>query len=162
MTYARISTTLAPGAPGGYLLEQVGHPATLALSLWSDLGGDLEPGGLEVVEEWSGRADGTEPTVALLLTFDGPLSPAAYDAARFAARERVLPALAQVDGLVRMYALWDPATRSATAVHLAVSMDALEEAGRAVNATELLPGEDPALLPGPDRAVAYRIVGRSS
>lgn len=160
MTFARISPTLPPEAPGGYLLEQVGHPATLALSLWSDRGD--RGGDLEIVDDWSGKAAGAEPTVALVLTFDGPLSPAAYDAARFAARERVLPALAQVDGLVRMYALWDPATRSATAVHLAVSMDALEEAGRAVNSTELLPGEDPALLPGPDRAVAYRIVRSAS
>jgi hypothetical protein len=29
--------------------------------------------------------------------------------------------------------------------------------GRVVNATTLLPGEDPALLPGPDRSTAYRV-----
>jgi hypothetical protein len=155
MTYARISPSLptdTPGFLGGYLLEQVGHPTALALSLWKD------GAALEVVDDWPGPAAGTEPTVALLLSFDGPLSPAAYDAAQFAARERVQPALTGVPGLVRLLALWQPDTRSVTVVQLAVSMDALEDAGRAVNSTELLPGEDPALLPGPDRAVAYRIV----
>jgi hypothetical protein len=154
MTYARISSDLPPESPGflgGYVLEQVGHPATLALSLWKD-GADLE-----VVDDWSGPAAGTDPAVALFLTFDGPLSPAAYDAARFAARERVYPALAEVPGSVRLLALWQPDTRSVTVVHLALSMDALEDAGRVVNSTELLPGEEPALLPGPDRAVAYRV-----
>src|SRR5947207_3212490 len=50
MTYARISSQLPPGSPGflgGYLLEQVGHPATLALPLWKD------GAGLEVVDDWS-------------------------------------------------------------------------------------------------------------
>jgi hypothetical protein len=160
MTYARINSDLPPESPGflgGYVLEQVGHPATLTLSLWKD---STE---LEVVDDWSGPAAGAEPVVALFLTFDGPLSPAAYDAARFAARERVQPALAGVPGHIRLLALWRPDTRSVTVVHLAVSMDALEDAGRAVRSTELLPGEDPALLPGPDRAVAYRVtnvVGR--
>ncbi len=154
MTHARISPSLPPEGPGflgGYLLQQVGHPATLALSLWKD-GGDLE-----VLDDWAGQAAGTEPEAALLLTFDGPLSPAAYDAARFAARERVQPALAGVPGLVRLLALWEPGARSVTVIHLAVSIDALEDAGRAVTGTTLLPGEDPALLPGPDRAVAYRV-----
>jgi hypothetical protein len=100
MTYARISADLPPESPGflgGYVLQQVGHPATLTLSLWKD-GADLE-----VVDDWSGPAAGTEPAVALLLTFDGPL---------------------------------------------AASMDALEDAGRVVNSTELLPGEDPRCCPG--------------
>ncbi len=154
MTYARISPSLpsdAPGLLGGYLLEQVGHPHALALSLWKD-GGDLE-----VIDDWSGPSAGTEPVAALLLSFDGPVSPAAYEAARFAARERVWPALAEVPGVVRLLALWEPVARSVTVVHLAVTLDALEDAGRAVAGTTLLPGEDPALLPGPDRAVAYRV-----
>jgi hypothetical protein len=42
-------------------------------------------------------------------------------------------------------------------VHLAESVEALEAAARAVNASALLPDEDPALLTGPDRSEVYRV-----
>jgi hypothetical protein len=40
---------------------------------------------------------------------------------------------------------------------IAVSLDALAAIEQAVNGTELLPGEDPALLPGPDGACINQI-----
>jgi hypothetical protein len=43
-------------------------------------------------------------------------------------------------------------------VILAESMDAFDAAAQAIMSTELLPGEDPALLGGPDRISFYRLV----
>ena len=43
-------------------------------------------------------------------------------------------------------------------VILAESMDAFDAAGQAIMSTELLPGEDPALLGGPDHISFYRLV----
>jgi len=37
-------------------------------------------------------------------------------------------------------------------------MAVLEDVGTAVNSTALLPGEDPALLTGPDRVDIHRVV----
>ena len=43
-------------------------------------------------------------------------------------------------------------------VILAESMDTFDAAQQAIMSTELLPGEDPALLTGPDRISFYRLV----
>ena len=37
-------------------------------------------------------------------------------------------------------------------------MDALKRGFELISSTELLPGEDPALLPGPDRVEVYEVV----
>jgi hypothetical protein len=156
MMYARLAAQAAtpPGFHTGYLLEQVGIGRSVLLSFW-DRGTEDDH---EVVDDWSGAAAGAEPAVAGVIYFDGPLSPAAVDAGRRAGRERIQPALAEVPGLIRQVTLWQPVHRSITVVGLAESMEVLEATARVVNSTELLPGEDPALLPGPDRGEAYRIV----
>ena len=43
-------------------------------------------------------------------------------------------------------------------VILAESMEAFDAAQQAIMSTELLPGEDPVLLTGPDRISFYRLV----
>jgi len=43
-------------------------------------------------------------------------------------------------------------------LHLAESREAIAGVTRAVTTTPLLPGEDPALLPGPDRVRPYRVL----
>ena len=43
-------------------------------------------------------------------------------------------------------------------VILAESMDVFDVASQAIMSTKLLPGEDPALLGGPDRISFYRLV----
>ena len=48
---------------------------------------------------------------------------------------------------------------SSVIVTLATSVETLDAAQRAVMATELTPGEDPALLPGPDRVEIHRVTG---
>jgi hypothetical protein len=47
--------------------------------------------------------------------------------------------------------LWDAERRALVVFAFATSMDALDASGRTANSTELLPGEDPALLTGPTR-----------
>jgi hypothetical protein len=163
MMYTRLAAAAAtppeklagePGFLAAYLLEKVGLGQPEVLSFWAQSTATDH----EVVDDWSGPAAGKPPTAALVLHFDGPLSPAAYAAGQRAGRDRIQPALAAVPGIVRLVSLWQPQDRSVSVVNLAESMDALEAGSRAANSTTLLPGEDPALLPGPDRVEAYRVV----
>jgi hypothetical protein len=111
----------------------------------------------EVDADEPGSAAGEEPAAAFLGEFDGPLSPARVEAAHFAGTERLAPVLRTVPGLVRALVLWQPTERRMAVLHLATSVPALEAVGEAVMSTELLPGEDPELLPGPDRITLLRV-----
>jgi len=111
----------------------------------------------EVDADESGRAAGEEPSVAFLGEFDGPLSPARLEAARVAGSERIGPVLRTLPGLVRLLVLWHPTERRMVVLHLATSTAVLEAVGAAVMSTKLLPGEDPELLPGPDRVTMPRV-----
>ncbi|GAA2418292.1 hypothetical protein GCM10010191_31260 [Actinomadura vinacea] len=108
---------------------------------------------------YAGPDSARAPGAAVLLFFDGPRDVDWMDSALFAQRERIAPALRTVPGFVQGFALWDPEARSCAVVNLAVSLEALARTEKAVNSTELLPGEDPALLSGPDRAVVHRVSG---
>jgi len=115
----------------------------------------------EVDVDEPGQAAGGQPAAAFLGEFDGPLSPARVEAARVAGTERIGPVLRTIPGLVRMMVLWHPTERRMAVLHLATSVEALHAVGDAVMSTKLLPGEDPELLPGPDRlsvlsVAAYR------
>jgi hypothetical protein len=157
MTYGKLQAAAPEDlatVPGTdvYLLEQLGHGKTTILAVGADVTG------AEVVDDWAGAAAGADPKAASIVYFDGPLSPAAYAAAERGARDRIMPALRHVPGVIRLVALWDPAARSVTAVMLGDSLEALEEAARVIRSTTLLPDEDPALLPGPDRGDMYRVI----
>jgi hypothetical protein len=157
MTYGKLQVAVpedlatVPGTDA-YLLEQLGHGKTTILTIGPDVTG------AEVIDDWAGSAAGADPKAASIVYFDGPLSPAAYAAAEHGGRDRIMPALRHVAGLIRLVTLWDPAARSMTAIMLGDSLEALEEAARVVNSTTLLPDEDPALLPGPDRGDMHRVI----
>jgi hypothetical protein len=176
--YARLQTTRNvpdvfdaeghPGSAGLFLLEQIGIGWSATMTLWhtrQDAVRERRPIAshsddvYEVEEDWPGVAAGERPEVATLLYFDGPLSAARLEAARWSGRERILPAVRDLPGRVRSLVLFDPAEAKVALVTLATSMPALEGIGQAVRNTELLPGEDPALLPGPDRFEVCRVVG---
>lgn len=93
---------------------------------------------------------------AQLTCFDGPRSDEQVAAADFAGRERLAPAITAVPGIVGGYVLRGP-DNSAIVMMLAETEDALRDAQRAAMSTELLPGEDPALLAGPDRVEIFCI-----
>lgn len=157
MTYGKLQAAApedlatVPGTDA-YLLEQLGHGKTTILTIGADVTG------AEVVDDWAGAAAGADPKAASIVYFDGPMSPAVHAAAERGGRDRIMPALLPVPGLIRLVTLWDPAARSVTVIMLADSLEALEEAARVVNSTTLLPDEDPALLPGPDRGDMHRVV----
>ena len=94
---------------------------------------------------------------AQLTYFDGPRTPEQVAAADFGARERIQPALSKLGHHFRVFLLRRD-DGSEVVVSIADTKDALLDAQKAIMSTELLPGEDPALLPGPDRIDLYPVV----
>jgi len=150
--FAKIEhTDQIPGdAAVAHLMTEIGTGRHVVVSLHDD-GGDYT-----VQDHWSGSAADEEPSAVSLVHFDGPLSEARQTAAARAFEERIKPALAQVPGHVGTILLAGPAD-SFVVVAMATSLEALEAGGVAVNSTELLPDEDPALLTGPDRFFVHRV-----
>ncbi|MFE9642716.1 hypothetical protein ACFYO0_00860 [Streptomyces sp. NPDC006365] len=165
--------TSHPGLDGvadGYVLEEVGRSRTTVVSLWPTQAGARAAAAAgvlgatvvrdevyQVEEDIPGPAAADEPGAAALLDFDGPQGPARIAAARRAFHNRLGPVLRQTPGLVRVLVLWQPETCAHVVLTIAVSLPALADIGKAVDTTQLLPGEDPALLPGPDRAAINQI-----
>ena len=93
---------------------------------------------------------------AQLTYFDGPRTPEQLAAADFAGRERILPAISRLGHSLRVYLLRRH-DGSEIVMVIADSEQALLDAQKAIMGTTLLPGEDPALLPGPDRIELYPV-----
>src|SRR5664279_3857759 len=88
---------------------------------------------------------------AQIMYFDGPRSPELVAASERAGKERVTPA-ALADDEVR-------AAHHATYVLRQPDGEAvLDRAEKVIRSAPLLPGEDPALLPRPDRVVRCPVV----
>jgi hypothetical protein len=132
---------------------------TQADQLTVTLSGEHRDGSHTVLHDVAGPAGGTIPAAANVLYFDGPATDAAFAAADFAYRERIAPAFRVAPGAVRSLVLFDPVRRATVVVSTAVDAPALEALGQAIGGQELLPGEDVALLPGPDR-VGFHPVAR--
>ena len=94
---------------------------------------------------------------AQLTYFDGPRTPEKVAASDFGGRERIQPAVSKLGHHFRVYVLRRD-DGSEIVVSIAESKDALLAAQKAIMSTELLPGEDPALLTGPDRIDLYPVV----
>ena len=142
-----------PGFVGGYALALIGPPCGLFVTLWDDAAVAPDPAveNYVVDGEWVGRDGGAAPAAASIASFDGPISPELEAAAAFGAEHRVIPAIVAVPGTVYGFAMWDPDLGRVTSP----PVDAIEAVGRAVNATELLPGEDrPAARPGSRRGLS--------
>lgn len=161
--YARMGRTEegTAGAVEVLTLHRLAGADELVLSRWPDAG----QAAAEPAAEWYEIEDDrpcadrdARPAVAGVIRFDGPMSEPLHAAALRAGLERIGPCLAAQPGIVRTLALWQPELRRMLAVTLAVSVEALEAAQHAVMSTELLPGEDPALLPGPDSVDLYRVM----
>lgn len=117
----------------------------------------LDATAYRVVETHVGTAAGLAPESAALTCFDRPMSPAEAQAAERAGRERLWPAVRDVPGLVSVHVL-SGTDRSMLVLALATGVETHEATQRAIFATELLPGEDPALLREPDRVHVDRVV----
>ncbi|MFJ7218744.1 hypothetical protein [Amycolatopsis sp. NPDC098790] len=97
---------------------------------------------------------------AQVTAFDGPRSADQSAAELRAGRERIWPAVRGIDGVGTTYVLLAE-DRALLVLGLAASIEAIERTREAIDGTELLPGEDPALLPGPDRVDLHRVLHAS-
>ena len=168
-----------PGFAGVHLLMQIGTRQGLALTLWNSRA-DAEaapertqavlgprPFSLamdevyDIVQVAPGTAAPEQATVGKVSWFDGPRSAVENEAARRAGDERIRPAVENVPGFVMTYVLVRPEDSALVIVELATSTEVLDRMADAVFSTSLLPGEDPALLNGPDRVELYRLEGQS-
>ena len=98
---------------------------------------------------------------AQIMYYDGPRSPEVVAAAERAGRERVTPA-ALADDTVRAthhatYVLRPP-DGSEIVIVVVDDEASLDRAREVIASAPLLPGEDPALLPQPDRIVRCPVV----
>jgi hypothetical protein len=156
------------GLLGSITFRQLAGPAALCLTLWdteasaTGFSGSRAalavPAGeiYQVIENEEGPAADQAPAVARLLYFDGPRAPEQVAAADFAGRQRIWPAIRDLAGLTGICVLRGH-DLGYIVVTLATSVETLDAAQQAVMATTLLPGEDLALLPGPDRIEIHHV-----
>jgi hypothetical protein len=169
---ADLSTRIAGrrGLLGCINLQQLAGPTAVRLTLWDTENSTAEfigtraqfgsPAGAlcKVGEYEQGPAGAHAASHARLLYFDGPRTPEQVAAADFGGRKRIWPAIRELCGLVSVYLLRG-SDLGWIVVTLATSVDTLEAAQSAVMAADLLPGEDRALLPGPDRIEIHNVTG---
>jgi hypothetical protein len=94
---------------------------------------------------------------AQLTYFDGPRTREQLAAADFAGQERIRPALSSLGQAIHVCRLRRD-DGSAVVIVIADSKQILLDAQKAIIATDLLPGEDPTLLRGPDRVELYPVL----
>jgi hypothetical protein len=98
---------------------------------------------------------------AQLIYFDGPRSAETIEAADRAGRERIRPVVTADpevrDALVATFTLRQPDGGEVVIV-VADTAEALARGNQLIADSPLPPGEDPALLPGPDRIQNYEVV----
>jgi hypothetical protein len=162
-----LSTGVAgqPGLLSCLTFRQLGGPAMARLTLWDTEASAAVCAGLtppaaeiyRITATKEGPAATQTPAYARLMCFDGPRAPEQAAAEDLAGRQRIWPAIHGLSGLVGIYVLRGT-DLSSIIVTLATSVETLNAAQQAVMATELAPGEDPALLPGPDRVEIHRVI----
>ena len=159
-----------PGPLGSVPFRQLAGSAGVCLTLWETeaiaiayrgqrAGLAALPGEVyEVTAAEDGPASAQAPAWARLMYFDGPRAPEQAAAADRAGRQRIWPAISGLSGLVGAYVLHGR-DLAAVIITLTTSVETLDAAERAAMSTELMPGEDPALLPGPDRIEIHHVTG---
>ena len=159
-----------PGLLGSVTFRQLAGSAGVCLTLWETEASAIAyrgqraglaalPGEVyEVAAAADGPASAQVPACARLMYFDGPRAPEQAAAADLAGRQRIWPAISGLSGLVGAYVLHGH-DLGAVIITLTTSTETLDAVERAAMSTELLPGEDPALLPGPDRIEIHHVTG---
>ena len=153
-----------PSTPGaaGLVLEPLDGSAARRLTLWQDpadaTAEQSRSGGLVYeIEQVQRCAPPGVPAVASLTEFGGPRDAVQVHADQ-QATERIWAAVSSVPGVLGAVVLRAPDGAMAV-VAFAESTQALATSVRTLLSTPLLPGEDPALLTGPDAAVDCRVTG---
>jgi hypothetical protein len=148
-----LASAYAAGDPLGALVGRPLAPGDgIMLVGWPEAG----PGRYHVIETRPGRSAGPA-TYMQVVEFSGPRSEEWAAAEQRAATGRLGPATEGIAGIVSVLRMRAADNAYLVAV-LAESMDVFDVASQAIMSTDLLPGEDPALLGGPDRISFYRLV----
>jgi hypothetical protein len=166
-TDAALADVRAAGQPLGILAgDPVVDGDSIAIALWPS----TAPGRFRLIRSLTGVAGGApnhmqathmqathmQATHMQVVAFDGPRTAEWAAAEERAGEARIWPAVRDLAGVHRVLLI--RADDNATlVVMLADGVAAIDEAVRAIRATTLLPGEDPALLTGPDRVAVYRL-----
>jgi hypothetical protein len=166
--YARLTTTKPdtspqtvldaaadqPGFAGGYASTHVSGIEGLAITLWKD----IDSAGDDAFEVIHSARIAGDVGAMNVVTFAAPITDEMRAAADYAGRNRIEPFAAGLPGALGVLVLWDDARRVMKAVSMATDLDRLGEIGHALNSMELLPDEDPALLPQVDRVDVFRVL----
>ena len=148
-----LASAYAAGDPLGALIGRPLAPGGgIMLVGWSETGA----GRYHLIETRPGRSAGPA-TYMQIVEFSGPRSEEWVAAEQRAAAGRLGPATEGIPGIVSVLRM-RAADHAYLVAVLAESMDVFDAASQAIMSTELLPGEDPALLSGPDRISFYRLV----
>ena len=110
-----------------------------------------------LADRFDGLAAGRTPLFGQLTWVNGTGDPAVARAAERGGRERIHPAIADVDGLVGVL-VFRSADDRILVVATATGQETHTEVQDRISRTPLLPGEDPALLPGADRVELGRVL----
>lgn len=172
--HATVRTALSTGSAAGpsgpaeppvlrRRLADAGGQPVLEVCVWPDAASAAATGDevWEVFAHHLGRSVGVQPTAAQLVRFDGPRDAAVVAASRRAGTERIWPAVRDLDGLVDTLVLERP-DGAELVLSCATSAEHFARAGERIMSTALLPGEDPALLSGPDRIEVLHVVPTSA
>jgi hypothetical protein len=148
-----LASAYAAGDPLGALIGRPLVPGDgIMLVGWSETG----PGRYHLIETRPGRSAGPA-TYLQVVEFSGPRSEEWVAAEQRAAVGRLGPATEGIAGIVSVLRMRAADNAYLVAV-LAESLDVFDAASQAIMSTDLLPGEDPAFLDGPDRISFYRLV----
>lgn len=147
--------TIQPVSPGLLVLEPLDGGDAFAVALSHDAPGT--PDAYRVLARTQGVASGRQPLFAQVTRLNDAGDPAVATAAERGGRERVEPAVRDLDGYVGTLVLRSADDRLVV-ISLATALETFDAARRAIMATRLLPGEDPALLPGPDSIEHVRVL----
>ena len=158
--FATVSATPPAGlAPVGSVeIAHLDGTGSTTVAFWADEAS--APAGERVyrlIDVLDGPAAGRTPLFGQIGWINGAGDPAVADAAERGGRERITPAIQDVEGLVGALA-FRSADHRIVVVGLATGLETHTEAIDRIEHTDLLPGEDPALLPGPDRAELGRVL----
>jgi hypothetical protein len=157
--FATVSATQHGAEPVGAIeVAPLDGAGRTTIAFWSDEAS--APAGervYRVVDTFDGPAAGRTPLFAQITWLNGAGDPAVAGAAERGGRERINPAVRDVEGLVGSLVLRS-ADHRIVVVATATSREAHSQVQRRIATTPLLPGEDRALLPGFDRIELGRVV----
>lgn len=144
---------------GAIVLDHLDGEGGTVVVLWNEESAAAGTGErvYRVTDEMHGRAAGRRPLFGQLTWLNGDGDPHRAQAAERGGRDRIWPAVREIDGIVGTLVLRSTDERIVV-VGLSTGTETYEQVQRTIMGTALLPDEDPALLPGADRIEHARVL----